>query len=151
VKAKKQSQSLYPWTTMERFFDGGFPFTESTLPTDLMMKPDWIARIVQEALGQSVPSESKELYTHTIFETHKAVIVRIQLPNSVNPELLRVYVGPTSLRVEGFPNQTEKKVRLLCEVNRVGIRSSFKDGILEIRMMKKRSSDQEMQINISIL
>jgi hypothetical protein len=71
-------------------------------------------------------------------------------PPSVNPELLRLYVGASSLRIEGFPNQSEKKVRLPCEVNRVGIRSTFKDEILEIRMVKKRFYDEERQINITI-
>ncbi|MEX2414956.1 MAG: Hsp20/alpha crystallin family protein [Paenibacillaceae bacterium] len=151
MKAKKQSQSPDPWAAMERLFNGGFPFSGLSLPADLMMKPEWFEHVVQEALTQPLPSQSKELYTHNIFETHKSVIVRIQLPNSLNPELLRVYVRAASLRVEGFPNQTEKKVQLPCEVNTVGIRSSFKDGILEIRMVKKRSSDQERQINISIL
>lgn len=151
MKTKNQSQGSDPWANMERLFNGGFPFSESFLPSNTMMNPGWIERIVQEAFTPSISTESNELYNHTIFETHKSVIVRILLPNSVNPELLRVYVGATSLRVEGFPNRTEKNVQLPCEVNRVGIRSSFKDGILEIRTMKKRSSDQERQINITIL
>jgi HSP20 family molecular chaperone IbpA len=61
-----------------------------------------------------------------------------------------LYVGDSSLGVEGFPSQYEKKVRLPCEVNRVGIRSTFKDEILEIRMVKKRFYEEERPINITI-
>lgn len=151
MKTQKQSQSSNPWATMEQLFDGGFPFTKSSLPTNTTMNSEWLERVVQDALTQNMPTASKELYPHTLFETHKSVIVRIQLPNSVNPDLLRVYVGASSLRVEGLPGLLEKKVLLPCEVNRIGIRSSFKDGILETRMIKNRSSSQERQINITVL
>lgn len=151
VKTRKQSQSSSPWASMERLFQEGFPFKQSSLPTNATMNSEWLERVVQDALTQNIPTESKELYPHTLFETHKSVIVRIKLPHSVNPELLRLYVGATSLRIEGFPNLLEKKVQLPCEVNRVGIRSTFKDEILEIRMVKKRFYDEERQINITIL
>jgi HSP20 family molecular chaperone IbpA len=148
----KWTQDPNPWETMNQFFNEGFPFTGISLPTDSMMvDPAWIEKIVQSAFTQSMPSQDKELYTHKIFETHKSVVVRIRLPRSIDPGLLRVYVGSTSLRVEGLPNHSDKKIQLPCEVNKVGIRASFKDEILEIRMAKKRSSEPERQISISIL
>jgi len=142
MKSKKESNSSDPWASMNRFFNGAFPFSGSPIPTDLMKNSEWLERMAQETFTQSnpTPSQSKELYSHNIFETHRSVIVRIQLPQSVNPEFLRVYVGPTSARVEGLSNPAEKKVQLPCEVNRVGIRSSYKDGILEIRMKKNYDS-----------
>ncbi len=151
MKAKKQSQIPDPWASMESLFSGAFPFSGSSLPTG-MMNPEWLERIVKEATQtQSTPIQDKELYKHTLYETHKSVFIRIPLPHSLDPQLLRVYVGPTSLRIEGFPDHIEKKVQLPCEVNKVGIRSTYKDGILEIRMTKLRFSDQERQITISIL
>ena len=115
------------------------------------MNSEWLEQVVRDAVILNTTAEIKELYPHTLFETHKSVFVRIKLPHTINPEWLRVYVGTSSLRVEGFPNQTEKIVQLPCEVNKIGIRSTFQDEILEIRMVKKRSYPEERQINITII
>lgn len=150
MKTKKQWQTPDPWASMERLFGRDFPFSGLSQSAD--MNPEWLERIIHEAThSQSIATQDKELYKHSLYETHKSIIVRIKLPPSLNPELLRVYAGATSLRIEGLPDDSEKKVRLPCEVKSIGIRSSYKDGILEVRMIKLRSSDQERQINITIL
>jgi hypothetical protein len=69
---------------MERLFQEGFPFKQSTLPINTTMNSEWLEHVVQDAITQNTTTESKELYPHTLFETHKSVIVRIQLPLSVN-------------------------------------------------------------------
>ncbi len=150
MKAKSQKQVTDPWASMEQLFNKGFPF--SGISPSAAMNPEWLERIIQEATqNQSTTTQEKELYEHTLYETHKSIIVHIKLPNSLNPELLRVYAGAASIRIEGFPDKVEKKVRLPCEVKRNGIRSSYKDGILEVRMIKLLNSDQERQINVTIL
>jgi HSP20 family protein len=150
MKTQKQSQGKDPWSMMEQLFQDGFPFHSSAIPSTAGVDTQWLERVVQDALTPSTVSNNKQPYPHTQFETHKSVIIRIRLPRSIHPELLRLYVGASTLRIEGFPNQYEKKVRLPCEVKRNGIRSIFKDDILEIRMVKKELFEEERQINIII-
>ena len=155
MKPKKTTTNPDPWQAIDRFFDGQFPFNKNSLLFDPQMKDStWIDHIVQEAFMQSMPSKtvsSSIPLTHQLFETHKSVIVKVQVPKSVNVHDIRLYVGATSLRIEGLPNQEHKKIQLPCEVKSTGIRSSFKDHVLEVRMVKKHLPELERQINITIL
>lgn len=70
-----------------------------------------------------------------LFETHRSLIVRLQLPAGIREDLVRTLVGSHRLRVE-WPPDGRREVPLSRPVDPRKSRAAIQNGILEVRMPK---------------
>lgn len=95
------------------------------------------AGLTEEAV-QTPPFPSK--YTSiacNVFETHRALIVRIRLSADVSLRDLRLFAAPHELKVMGLPGAEEKAVKLPTAVRGDGARAICKQRILEVTLPKE--------------
>ncbi len=154
------------WQLAEQFFGGMLPFSDMEKISGLLKDSSWLDQLIEETLQQAMPTNSAQsaksmhaqsadkrydyVDTKDIMETHRSLIIQMKLPDKFNPRLLRLYVSPLSVRVEGLPDGAKRSIELPREIQMVGIRSSYKDNVLEIRLPKRRITEQERQITIDI-
>lgn len=94
---------------------------------------------------QSSPSQTPQ--DIQLFETHDFVIARIptQFDSSIRP---RLSMDTFHLYVRGLPDRNEEiKLRLPCPIKPKYAKAEYKDGILEVRMLKQ-GPEPTMEINI---
>lgn len=145
------------WGEMGRLFNGHFPFPPMDQLSKIMHDPLWAEQFMQQAAQQSLaqsapppkprPSKPRAKVTHTA----KFVRVRIETPPSTNPHALRVFIAPVTVTVEGLPDGKPLIVTLPRETAAVGVRSTFRQGVLELRLPKRRGAGKGRQISITVL
>lgn len=133
------------------------------------MKPDEIDQFIKGILGNVMPTHSEsplnsqDLINHfrphssqqvnslnsTAFETHDSVFVRIPIKDESILKDLRVYHTANQLVVENIPERDLKhSIALPAIVRKKGSSAKFKDGILEIKLIKSHDI-QYSQIDVS--
>jgi HSP20 family molecular chaperone IbpA len=159
------------WRKLENLFEGDFPFPKMPDIEKAMKDPAWAEQFVEEAMHPfqstaashskntskaSTPSTVSTTDNHPtqptkkITETKTSIIVRVQLPPEANPYALRVYVAAVTVRIEGLPQEKKMRITLPKEVQVIGIRSTFKDGVLVVRIPKKKGTSKGRQISVTI-
>jgi HSP20 family molecular chaperone IbpA len=154
------------WKLAKQFLGGSFPFSDMNKLSTLMDDPGWLDRLIEDTIEQAVPQEMKQssnktrasadksqrayINTQDIMETHRSLIIQMKLPSKTDPYRIRLYVAPLSVRIEGLPGDEKRKIELPREIELIGIRSSYKDHTLEIRLPKRRTNQKERQISIDI-
>lgn len=154
------------WKLAKQFLGEGFLFSDMNKLSTMMDDPGWLDRLIAETIEQAVPQEMKQstnkthapaaksnrayINTQDMMETHRSLIIRMKLPSKADPHRIRLYVAPLSVRIEGLPGDEKRKIELPREIDMIGIRSSYKDHTLEIRLPKRRTKQKERQISIDI-
>ncbi|MDF2719499.1 MAG: HSP20-like chaperone protein [Paenibacillus sp.] len=88
--------------------------------------------------GQTPPFPSKlTSIACNVFETHRALIVRIRLSADVALRDIRLFATPHELKVSGLPGAEEKTVKLSTAVRADGARAICKQRILEVTLPKE--------------
>ncbi|MFP7300551.1 Hsp20/alpha crystallin family protein [Neobacillus niacini] len=121
------------------------------------MKPDEIDQFIKSIMGnvmpsqsggtfipqngvnpyQSQPAEMSNPLKSSAFETHDSVFVRIPIKDESLLKKLRIYHTATQLMVENLPETDAKySITLPAMVKKKGSSAKYKDGILEIRLIK---------------
>ena len=103
-----------------------------------------------------------------IVQDEKSVIVRADLPGmekdkiditldndrllkiSGSREMLKDERSPGVVRQERFSGKFSKVIEMPCEVTPVGIGATYKEGVLEITIPKKKMSPKEESVKINI-
>ncbi len=160
MSTKRSEPNRDAWQLAEQFFGGMLPFGNMNKLSSLMNDPGWLDRLVEEVLQQAAPQDQQSrppggpdhayVSTKDVIETHRSLIIQMKLPDAFDPRRLRLYVSPLAVRVEGLPDGSKRSIQLPREVQMIGIRSSYKDHMLEIRLPKRMVTEPERQINISI-
>lgn len=121
------------------------------------MKPDEIDQFIKGILGNVMPAQSgsttnsQDFVNHyrpqpsqqanslnsTAFETHDSVFVRIPIKDDSLLKDLRIYHTANQLIVENIPERDQKNtIPLPAMVKKKGSTAKFKEGILEIKLIK---------------
>ncbi|MEH7014367.1 Hsp20/alpha crystallin family protein [Neobacillus niacini] len=140
---------MFPWNI--------FPFNKDMKNKLQHMKPDEIDQFIKGILGNVMPSQSGEtmnsqdIVNHyrpqptqqantlnsTAFETHDSVFVRIPIKDESLLKEMRIYHTANQLMVENIPEKDHKhSITLPAMVKKKGSSAKYKDGILEIKLIK---------------
>lgn len=135
------------------------------------MKPDEIDQFIKGILGNVMPTQSgntmnpQDMINHyqsqplqqtnpmnsSAFETHDSVFVRIPIKDEALLKVLRIYHTANQLMVENIPEpDTKHSITLPAMVKKKGSSAKYKDGILEIKLIKSYDI-QYSQIDVSEL
>jgi hypothetical protein len=134
-----------------------FPFHKEMKNKLQHMKPDEIDQFIKGILGNVMPAQSGSTINSqdfvnqyrpqpsqqanslnsTAFETHDSVFVRIPIKDESLLKDLRIYHTATQLMVENIPERDHKHtITLPAMVKKKGSNAKFKEGILEIKLIK---------------
>jgi HSP20 family molecular chaperone IbpA len=81
-----------------------------------------------------------------VFETHNHVIVKISISYEANPI---VKVRTDAVKIEGmFDNKKQQLIRLPCLVVPSTARATYKEGILQIKVRKKKLNKSYREVSI---
>lgn len=121
------------------------------------MKPDEIDQFIKGIMGnvmasqsggslnpqdvvnhyQSQPTQQRNPLNSSAFETHDSVFVRIPIKDESLLKELQIYHTATQLMVEHIPERDAKhSIKLPAMVKKKGSSAKYKDGILEIKLIK---------------
>lgn len=147
----KGGEFMFPWNL--------FPFNKDMKNKLQHMQPDEIDQFIKSILGNVMPSQSGSsmnpldsfsqyqaksqspqqgnTLNSTAFETHDSVFVRIPIKDESLLKDLRIYHTANQLMVEHIPEKKSKhSITLPAMVKKKGSTAKYKDGILEIKLIK---------------
>jgi hypothetical protein len=140
---------MFPWNL--------FPFNKDMKNKLQHMKPDEIDQFIKGIMGnvmasqsgstlnpedginhyQSQPTQKGNPLHSSAFETHDSVFVRIPIKDESLLKDLRIYHTANQLMVEHIPKRDAKhSITLPAMVKKKGSSAKYKDGILEIKLIK---------------
>jgi hypothetical protein len=140
---------MFPWNL--------FPLNKDMKNKLQHMKPDEIDQFIKGIMGnvmasqsggtlnpqdsihhyQSQPTHKGNPLNSSAFETHDSVFVRIPIKDELLLKDLRIYHTPNQLMVEHIPERDAKHtITLPAMVKKKGSSAKYKDGILEIKLIK---------------
>jgi HSP20 family molecular chaperone IbpA len=158
----KGGEGMFPWNL--------FPFNKDMKNKMQHIKPDEIDQFIKGIMGNVMSSQSGEgsmnyqdMMNHyrreptqqantlnsTAFETHDSVFVRIPIKDEAMLKELRIYHTANQLLIEDIPEKDQKhSITLPAMVKKKGSSAKYKDGILEIKLIKSYDI-QYSQIDVS--
>jgi len=137
---EEKGKSPFDWGALEKLLGGQIPVMLPDPSRMNLRDTSWIGDYVRRLLNQTpllkdLPAEGGQ-ESH-LFETHKSVIYRINVPKDVDPNLIRVWVNPVHLRLEGISGRQQKQtIALPAPVVPKASKAVYKNNILEVRMLK---------------
>ncbi|NHN28295.1 Hsp20/alpha crystallin family protein [Paenibacillus agricola] len=141
------------WNQLEAMLGTKLP----ALPTAQDMEPwqdmSWVEGYVQQML-QKTMSNSKIPHTlgikglPEVFETHHYVIIKLKLSQPNHPI---IHVRADRVTIEDSPQLKKQSVRLPCLVLPHHSRASHKDGILQIKLRKRKLNKTVHEIQVRYL
>lgn len=145
---------MFPWNF--------FPFNKDMKNKMENMNQNEIDQFIKGILGNVIPSQSgsspniqymktpqANTLKTTAFETHDSVFVRLPLKDEALVKELRIYHTANQLIVENFPEKDQKhSIPLPAMVRKKGSSAKYKDGILEIKLIKS-VNNQYSQIDVT--
>ncbi|WP_144932621.1 Hsp20/alpha crystallin family protein [Paenibacillus sp. 32O-W] len=136
---------------LDQLTKGQFPFSSEQGTASLFPDSNWIQNYVQSLLKERIPEAVPAQWNPQpeVFETHRSVFVRFELPEEIDPYMLKIRVYPASLQMEGW-GEREYKVKLPALVSANRSKAVMKDGIVEIRMPKtsRKGKGKELYLNL---
>jgi HSP20 family molecular chaperone IbpA len=140
----------FDWDDFQnRFFgEGGWKETwngaSGTIP--------WVDRYVKGILAEAVPDSAAANFKPSaapsrqtavacnVFETHRAVIVRVKLSGGPASRDVRVFGTAYELRLAGLPGGEARTIKLPVPVRLDGAKAICKEQILEVTLPKESES-----------
>ncbi len=121
----------YIQNMMDKMFTSSFPHKMSS--QDMMRDFDLFSHSFQDPSS----TENTQNLKYSIFETHENIFVRIEIETDEWLKELRLYHTSTQLIIEHIPTREDKHlIPLPSLVKKKGTTAHFKDGILEVRIVK---------------
>lgn len=147
------SRAISPFDTMERWFEEAFRRPLS------LLGPSWLPRLRATEVEEAIPSVD-------IFEEGDNVVVKAELPG-IKKEDIDVSMTDNVISISGEKKREEKverknyyreersygsftrSFRLPAEVQTDKAKASFKEGVLEIRILKtEEAKKREKKVSI---
>ncbi|HYK71507.1 MAG TPA: Hsp20/alpha crystallin family protein [Pseudoneobacillus sp.] len=102
---------------------------------DIVNSQDWMK---QKKKPEEPPSNQGENpLNYSVFETHHHVYIRIQIKDDAWLSQMKLYHTSNQLIIEHIPNDEDKLTIVLPSiVRKKGTTANYKDGILEIKLLK---------------
>ncbi|HEX6923101.1 MAG TPA: Hsp20/alpha crystallin family protein [Bacillales bacterium] len=112
----------------------------------------WVKDYVEDVMSQAFPGQFKDgahrngNIKSDVFETHHSMIIRMDVPEDIIPENVKVMFHTNELKVEGIASQPQI-IKLPGNGLYKGSKAIYKNHVLEIRI-PKRSRGQYQEIPI---
>ncbi|MEF3304957.1 Hsp20/alpha crystallin family protein [Paenibacillus sp. GYB003] len=144
---------MFDWEQFQNGFFGGPGWKEAlsgaagTIP--------WVDRYVKNILAETVPAAvahqagtagpppsagKLSSIACNVFETHRAIFVRIRLNADVDPRSVRLFAFPGELKVAGLPGEEDKTVKFPALVRVDGAKAIYKRRIVEVTLPKEEEA-----------
>jgi HSP20 family molecular chaperone IbpA len=139
------------WKQMEQFLGTKLPELPSVQKIADWKDTAWVKDYVKEMLEMSMPKAGisrGESASSEVFETHNYVIIKLRMPDPGNP-LVRVRTD--RVIIETSYKGKKQEIPLPCLVTPRLSRASHKDGILQIKMRKRKLNKTYHEIPIRYL
>jgi HSP20 family molecular chaperone IbpA len=127
----------------EKFFGRNIPFsTDQADP--LMPDTSWVETYVQDVLKNAMISAQTPTafrFPSDVFETLKSVIVKVPIPDNMNPSEIQVFIKSDQVKLEGLPDRKSTVIKLPCMVIPKSGIVRFKRGVLQISIRKRMNNE----------
>jgi len=150
--ADEQWNSGY-WDAFRQWMTGGPPFDAAN--EDFRWITEYVDGVVKDALTAAGSRSAKrpsrkagQPLSYELFQTHHHLIVRFRVPERIKARRLRVFAGVQKLRVEGLPGDEAQTVELPAFVSPSSCRALFKDGVLQVKLAKRKINDRFEEVFI---
>ncbi|TLS53619.1 hypothetical protein FE782_04930 [Paenibacillus antri] len=146
------------WDTFKKWMQDSLSF--GAPQDDFRWVTEYVDGILKEALAAPERQQEKvsgkaprssgvgKPLSYELFQTHRHIIVRFVVPERIKPRQLRVYAAVQRLRIEGLPNGAKQTVALPALVYSDTARALFKDGVLQVKLMKRPSNERFEEVFI---
>ena len=143
---REQWEQWEQWDAFEKMMLQAFPFLPKNFTRGGIADSAWLSDVVQNTINRYIDQEMKSKFPHSVFgqtlgydvfETHRSVIVRIRLPADLDPRELEMAISCHKLRIK-LPSGQKQMIALPKAVNPKRVRTTFRDGILELRLPRTR-------------
>lgn len=149
---RSASGTLFDWDDFQQGFFGGGAWKEAWNSGALGTIP-WVDRYVKGVLADAVPAAAaagsqaappaavskQSSLACNVFETHRALIVRIRLSADDEPRDIRLLATPNELKVAGLAGGEEKTVKLPLPVRVDGAKAICKQRIVEVTLPREEA------------
>jgi HSP20 family molecular chaperone IbpA len=128
----------------DKFFGKKIPFLQPDQADQLLPDTSWVETYVQDVLKNAmnsakIPSYSK--FQSEVLETIKSVIVKVSIPDNMNPNEIQVFIKSDQVKLEGLPDGKNTIIKLpSIVIPKSGI-VRFKRGILQISVRKRTNNE----------
>ncbi|MBE1446489.1 Hsp20/alpha crystallin family protein [Paenibacillus sp. OAS669] len=140
------------WEAIESLLGMKLPGLPSDKHLEMWKDTSWVEDYVKQILEKSLPKTStlKKAANNPseIFETHHFIIVKMKMADNANPI---VKIRTDQVKVDGISGNNPQIIRLPCPIDPRGSRASYKDGILQIKMRKKKIDQTYREISVRYL
>jgi len=143
------------WDAFRQWMNEGSPFEFDAANEDFRWITDYVDGVVKDALtaagargAKRPPRRSGRPLTYELFQTHHHLIVRFRVPERIKARRLRVFAGVQKLRIEGLPGDAAQTVDLPAFVSPSTCRALFKDGVLQVKLTKRKINDRFEEVFI---
>ncbi|NOU93342.1 hypothetical protein GC093_08950 [Paenibacillus sp. LMG 31456] len=139
------------WHEIENLLGSKLPALPTSKQMELLKDTSWIEGYVQNILNKTMPQNGMQKVTQSnskaeVFETHYHVIVKTPISYEVNPA---VKVRPDLIKIEGqLDNKKNQLIRLPCLVVPSTAKATYKEGILQIKIRKKKLNKTYREVSI---
>jgi HSP20 family molecular chaperone IbpA len=125
------------WEQLEALLGTKLPALPSAQDMAPWTDKSWVDDYVQQMLKKTMPTSGMRGIQgkSEVFETHHYVIVKLKLPHPNNPV---VKVRTDQVVIEDNPNVNRQAVQLPCLIIPRLSRASYKNGILQIKLRKRK-------------
>lgn len=145
--------NTFDWNNFNKLFQQFFPQGNmNELGTGLDLS--WVNKHIEETLNQSLPSNAAQdkpaSYSSEIVDIHNYVIVKIKVPES-QARTLAVAASSTQLKLLGGASNPQQTIQLPAFVRADSSKAIYKNGVLEIRLLKREKTERFSDIEIHFL
>lgn len=148
----RPNNSQSRWEALESLLGMKLPNFSTDKHLEQWKDTSWVEDYVKNILEKSLPSSSTLKRTTSspseIFETHHFVIMKMKMPENANPI---VKIRTDQVKVDGLSGSNSHIVRLPCHIDPQQSRASYKDGVLQIKMKKKKINKNYHEVAVRYL
>ncbi|MHA7962764.1 Hsp20/alpha crystallin family protein [Paenibacillus sp. CAU 1782] len=135
------------WDDLERWLE------RQQLPKgmDILKEPDWVERFVRNMMTKSLPEAAGVMgRNHNAEISVKGDFVHIEwkLPSTCEPDRLTLHVTERKVRLGGLKGGNKVDIKLPCLVIPRQCRAHSANGLLHIKLRKRRSRTAAFQHGI---
>ncbi|PZE22372.1 Hsp20/alpha crystallin family protein [Paenibacillus xerothermodurans] len=139
------------WQTLEKLIGAKLPDLPDDEQLDLLKDTSWVQNYVKRAFEQVVPKQEPSQNRSgaaEVFETHHYVILKVKMPYEADP-LVKLRVD--QVKIESALKNISQIIRLPCLVVPSTGRATYKDGVLQVRIKKRKISKLYRDISVRYL
>lgn len=135
------SDNGFDWSQFQNFFQRQSPPGAKAFTEDL----SWVEQMVRTSVDQAMKAVP-QLIRQEVFETHRHVIIKLQVPKRGVLDEWRLLLNDYHLLVK-MAHGKEERITFPVAVVPSTARARYKDGILQIQVRKRRTSGGYREIS----